>query len=556
MTTTIQTIPLNRLVHSKANVRKTGRGRALEGLMASIAAHGLRQNLNVRPTSGNRFEVVAGGRRLEALRRLAAGGDIDKTLPVNCLVLEDGEDAAELSLVENAIREDMHPDDQFVAFAELVGKGMPVEDVAARFGVTPAVVKQRMKLASVAPNLRLKYREGELTLAQVMAFSLLDDHDRQEEVWAELPEWSRSPESIRRALTSEGLPANHRLSRFVGQQAYEAAGGPVLRDLFEEEQPVFADGALVERLAIEKLEAAAVTLRAEGWKWVVVELSSSYFPGWVESEEGEDGSEIFKPEDIARAGARVCLDYRGELQIDRGLLDAETVKAERDAERGEQPEEGEEEAAGSTQLPDSVVLDLTAHRTAALRLELARNSKVALASVVHTLGLRVLYSGLGKLTCVGLSLTTEYLNPLIKTPEEGSAGGALAALAAAWREQLPDAAGFWAWCLDADTDKLLELLAVLAGLGVNAVQRGRARTEALHQSDQLAEALGLDMAAHWTPMVDGFFSRLTKAQLAAQLAEAEHVDVAERLAALKKGEATELTATTLGVGWLPAPLRA
>lgn len=556
MTTTIQTIPLNRLVHSKANVRKTGRGRALEGLMASIAAHGLRQNLNVRLTSGNRFEVVAGGRRLEALRRLAAGGEIDKTLPVNCLVLENGEDAAELSLVENAIREDMHPDDQCAAFAALVGQGMPVEDVAARFGVTPTVVRQRLRLAGVTPALRVRYREGELTLAQMMAFALVDDHTRQEAVWAELAEWNRSPEAIRRALTSEGLSANHRLSRFVGLDAYEAAGGVVLRNLFEEEPPVLADGALVERLATEKLDAEAAALRAEGWKWVVVELSPSYGFGRVDGDEAEDGTETYRPEDLARAGARVFLDYSGAVQIDRGLLDAETMKAEREAKRGAESEEGEGEAAGSPQLPDSVVLDLTAHRTAALRLELARNTKVALASVVHTLGLRLLYSGMGNPTCLGLSLTTEWLDPLIKTPEEGSATGALTAIAAAWREQLPDAGAFWGWCMGTDTDKLLELLAVLAGIGVNAVQRGKGRDMALRQSDDLATALGLDMAAHWMPKADGFFSRLTKAQLASQLTEAEHVDVAARLAALKKGEAAELAATTLGVGWLPAPLRA
>ncbi|MBN9361770.1 MULTISPECIES: ParB/RepB/Spo0J family partition protein [unclassified Devosia] len=555
MTTTIQTIPLNRLVHSKANVRRTGRGRSLEGLMASIATHGLRQNLNVRPTSGNRFEVVAGGRRLEALRRLAAGGDVEKTLPVNCLVLDEGENALELSLVENAIREDMHPDDQCAAFAELVEQGMPVEDVAARFGVTPTVVKQRLRLAAVAPSLRARYREGELTLAQMMAFALVEDHARQEQVWAELPEWSRTPESIRRALTAEGLAAGHRLSRFVGLEAYEAAGGAVLRNLFEEEPPMLADGALVERLAIEKLEAEAATLRAEGWKWVTVELSPSYGYGWVQPDEGEDGAETFRPEDVARAGARVCLDYSGAVQIDRGLLDADAMKAEREAERAEQAEDAEEEAEGSPQFPDSVLVDLTAHRTAALRLELARNTKVALASVVHTLGLRVLYGGIGNPTCLGLSHTSEYLGPLIKTPEEGSAAGALTALVAAWRQELPDAGAFWGWCLEADTDKLLELLAIIAGVSVNAVQRGRGRGDPLRQSDVLATALGLDMTKHWTPLAGGFFGRLTKAQLAAQLVEAEHTDVAGMLAARKKTEAAELTATTLGDGWLPQPLR-
>ena len=151
--TDLQPIPLNRLVHAKANVRRTGRGASLEGLMTSIAVHGLRQNLNVRPISGNRFEVVAGGRRLEAMRRLAKAGKLEATVPVSCLLLAEGENATELSLVENAHRTDMHPDDECAAFAELADGGMELEDIGARFGVTEVVVRRRLRLARVSPRL-------------------------------------------------------------------------------------------------------------------------------------------------------------------------------------------------------------------------------------------------------------------------------------------------------------------------------------------------------------------------------------------------------------------
>lgn len=158
--TDLQTIRLNRLVHAKANVRRTGRGASLEGLMTSIAVHGLRQNLNVRPISGNRFEVVAGGRRLEAMRRLAKAGKLDATVPVSCLLLTEGENATELSLVENAHRADMHPDDECAAFAELADGGMELEDIGARFGVTEVVVRRRLRLARVSPPLRKLFREA------------------------------------------------------------------------------------------------------------------------------------------------------------------------------------------------------------------------------------------------------------------------------------------------------------------------------------------------------------------------------------------------------------
>jgi ParB family transcriptional regulator, chromosome partitioning protein len=78
---------------------------------------------------------------------------------------------------------------------------MPVADVAARFGVTEAVVKQRLKLASVSPSLIAAYRKGEMTLQHIMAFTVTDDHEAQERVWRELPEWhTDDPSNIRDML--------------------------------------------------------------------------------------------------------------------------------------------------------------------------------------------------------------------------------------------------------------------------------------------------------------------------------------------------------------------
>lgn len=181
-TTNIQNIALNKLVMSKANVRKTDVTEGIAELADSIAAHGLRQNLNVREGERERFEVVAGGRRLRALKMLVKEGLIAKNADIPCRVLADDEDPSEISLAENAVRRAMHPDNQFVAFRQLVEGGKSVEEVAARFGVTPAVVERRLKLARVSPKLRSEFRKGELTLEQMMAFAVSDDHEKQEEV--------------------------------------------------------------------------------------------------------------------------------------------------------------------------------------------------------------------------------------------------------------------------------------------------------------------------------------------------------------------------------------
>lgn len=534
--TDLQTIPLNRLVHAKANVRRTGRFASIEGLMASIAAHGLRQNLNVRPTSGNRFEVVAGGRRLEAMRRLAKAGQLEAGTPVPCQVLADGDNPVEISLVENAHRTDMHPDDECTAFAELADGGMELEDIGARFGVSEVVVRRRLRLARVSPNLRKLHRDGEVSLAQMMALALVDDHAAQEQAWSNLPEWNRDPRSIRRHLTQEGLSANHRLARFVTVEAYEEAGGTVLRDLFEDEPPVLADAMLVERLALAKLEDAAKLVRAEGWVWVKVALENDYEPyDRIHPEDEDAGYELG---DMERAGARVTLGYDGTIHIERGLVErTETPKEKRGTDTN-----------GVPTYSEAVLTDLTAHKTAAMRLELAQDPRVALAAVVHALGLGLLYRS-GTRTCLDLSGRSANLEPRAHSLDECSAHAALAEVVAGWRESLPaDADGFWDWCLAADAERLGELLALLAGLTIDAGHSPGAAAG-------LAGSLGLDMRKHWTPKVDGFFGRLSKPLMEHLLIEAGEATEAAKMPALKKGEATAKTATLLTArDWLPAAL--
>jgi ParB family transcriptional regulator, chromosome partitioning protein len=93
-------------------------------------------------------------------------------------------------------------------------------------------------------------------------------------VWKDLPEWSRmrNAENIRAAITEAHMNADSKLARFVTVAAYEAAGGVVLRDLFDAEGAGWiTDPALLKRLASEKLEREAERLRTEeGWKWVEI----------------------------------------------------------------------------------------------------------------------------------------------------------------------------------------------------------------------------------------------------------------------------------------------
>ena len=524
-------IPLARLVASAANVRKTGAKDGIAELAASIAAHGLRQNLNVRPTESERFEVVAGGRRLRALRLLVKQKRLPKDVAVPCIVIDAAEDASEISLVENTLRAAMHPDDQFAAFQGLVDGGMPVEDVAARFGVTPALVERRLKLAKVSPRLRGVFRKGELTLDHMMAFTVTDDHAEQERVWKELPQWNRDPEDIRAALTGEALRFDHPLARFVGVEAYVAAGGGVMRDLFDEaNEGYLSDRVLLFQLASDKLDAAVAEVKAEGWKWAKAELERDYgthyrrvFPVGQDSKEAEDVPTDYAADDMARAGAIIRVNRDGGLEVDRGLVHPDDVQRE-PAVVGEAGVQAKRKAEPG-ELPAVLIEDVTAHRTAALRIELARNPAVALPATVHALALSLIYGeGVVPPTCLAVRASSENLERHVEVLEDSSAHAALAGEAERWGDRLPgDVADLFGWCLAQTQDVLLDLLAYLAGLTVNAVEAkyDGNRNGRIGHADVLAKALSLDMTQHWTPSVEGFYGRVTKPTLIHIVSEAK-----------------------------------
>ena len=282
----IQSIPLNQLELSPANVRKTSAGKtAFAELKASIAAHGLLENLIARtiepgPRGNVRYAVIAGGRRLTALIDLAREGMLAIDYPVPCRVVGDDAPESELSLTENVVRAAMHPADQVEAFAGLAGGGATVADIAARFGVTERLVEQRLRLGNAAQVLLDAYRAEDIDLEVLTAFAVTADRERQIAVWEQVKVQGYRPGAwqIKRMLTEDRVAARTAIARFVGIEAYEAAGGAVTRDLFadEDDNGVWLDEpALLDKLATTELEAAANDLRPD-WKWAEVRLDMDW----------------------------------------------------------------------------------------------------------------------------------------------------------------------------------------------------------------------------------------------------------------------------------------
>ena len=286
------------------------------------------------------------------------------------------------------------------------------------------MVRQRLKLAAVSPCLIDLYRNEEMSLDQLMAFTVTDDHEAQESAWFGQPDWQRNPAAIRRTLTSAHVEADDERVRFVGLAVYQAAGGEIVRDLFQpDHEGYLTDPALLDRLVAERLKAEAATVLAEGWKWVEIvpdldrttlrdfgRVQPESLPLSPERQEeidrlgaeqdalidehGDDpepeiadqldalsarieaiGEEAlsWRAEDKAVTGAIVGIGYDGNAVIERGLIRPDDRKSHSVIEGGKAGEGDSADAVepasplSATSLSARLVEDLTAERTAALR---------------------------------------------------------------------------------------------------------------------------------------------------------------------------------------------
>ncbi|OYX68457.1 MAG: chromosome partitioning protein ParB [Rhizobiales bacterium 32-66-11] len=376
-------IPFNRIRLSDSNVRETDVEAGLDDLTHDIdRREDIVQGINVRAildADGNEtgdFETPAGGRRFRAIARLVEAGRFPADGLVPCLVkkADAKSSAVDDSLAENMLRLGLHPLDQFRAFKRMFDDGMTKEEIADAYRTTPRYITQRMRLASVSPALLEVYARNGMPLAMLEAFTVNPDHARQEQVWEAVQRsYNVQPWQVRQFLTDTTVPTDDKRVRFVGVEAYEQAGGAMLRDLFSENDGGWLeDVGLLDRLVSEKLKAIADDVAAEGWKWIAVETSHPYgydnglreitgsfadltdeeraardalrneyddleseysehdeLPeeidrrlGEIEAalEDFEKRPVIYDPAEIARAGVFISIDRDGEPVIERGYV--------------------------------------------------------------------------------------------------------------------------------------------------------------------------------------------------------------------------------------------
>jgi ParB family chromosome partitioning protein len=598
----MQAIPLTSLIHSKVfNVRKTEPKKDIAALKASIVSHGLQHNLIVLPVEGSdKFEVVAGGRRLAALKELVKEGKLPKGQNIECRIV-DAVHAKEISLAENVVRTAMHPADQYEAWAKLMDEdGLTVSNIATRFGTSDSVVEQRLKMGRLSPVLMNAYRDEHVSLDALMAFTLCDDHARQEEVYKRFKDSYeiRQPNTIRQALTEKMVRSDNRLAKFVGVDAYEQAGGAVRRDLFSEHGLCYLDDVpLLQKLAEAKLQQAVTELQAS-WKWA--EARESF--GWSEQrnfrqihehELGEVPAKLTKKQEslerklqemeereadeseaepiqkqLAEVGAKIAaysgwhdeekaisgcivtIGYDGDLDFTGGLVRPEDDTPAEPEEVEDEGEPGEDDDAPGyssrhDESPDqsfayskALVDRLKANRLQVMRLSMAQDYETAFDAALYVMCMR----DLNPSYYYGHDWLQVRANKYSVSIGTDDMSKALKAQEETLLKALP-----MAWLNHKDE---AERWQAFCALSVEDKQRlfaacvARALTPQLSGEkgksflfDIVGQRLGVDVAQHWRPRKDNFLDAVTKKDVLAIGQEVLSEEWAKQHASKKKDEA-------------------
>ena len=171
--TEIVSIPLSQIMPNPFQPRKTFSAEGLQELCASIREFGVIQPLIVRKTDSG-YELIAGERRLRA-SGLAGRDDVP-------CVLRDASDQemAEIALIENLQREDLHYFEEALGYEKLLRQfNLTQEVLAERVGKTQSSIANKLRLLKLPPEMREYIFEEKLTERHSRALLKVDDSERQ-----------------------------------------------------------------------------------------------------------------------------------------------------------------------------------------------------------------------------------------------------------------------------------------------------------------------------------------------------------------------------------------
>lgn len=307
-------------------VRHSDDSEGLPTLEASIRTHGVIVPLVIKKHDG-RMYVIAGNRRLKIVRKivepLIAGGPLRCQLVPTVDADSYSGDPREIAMATN-IALPPHPVDRYEVIAALVSEGMSPEDAMLRFGMTNRQYAQTMKLGTLAPDLRNKWRSGEFDASVAQALTLTDDQAEQIRIYnaAQKSIASTGRQVDDYQIRSKIVPDSQRelgsFVEFLSIEELDKKGLIKQRDWFGTNH-IVTDAKAVKKLAMSALdEVANGLINIHGWSWAVRTETESNTYSFGRLQPDKRGG--YSAEQKAQSGCFVDIDREGELRIDYGRV--------------------------------------------------------------------------------------------------------------------------------------------------------------------------------------------------------------------------------------------
>lgn len=320
-----KTVKLSELSIDAANVRKTGRGEEPK-FAASIRARGVLEPMIVRPSLDKGYLIVNGGERFTALQFLKKKGESANGVPVTDdfgvrveITERDEAQARATSLATNLIRADMHPVDEFEAFAKMVKDGATLEQLSGEYARPIPELRQVLSLAAIAPEIRGAWRAGEIDGEAAEAYAQTKDLEQQVRVFHKLKKRAGEAWAVNDEITGGRHNDINKLLKFVGEKAYEAAGHHLNPSLFgDEDRDTIMVGNVpaLKAMAARKLDEEVLRLKKDGWGWAILKSDAPKdLYAWRQVSAAN-----LKKQQKALAGCTIDIAYNGQLEIVRGYV--------------------------------------------------------------------------------------------------------------------------------------------------------------------------------------------------------------------------------------------
>lgn len=317
-TANVVMLPLNQLVASDLNPRKTFDDDQTAELAEGIAAQGVLQNLVARQLPKKRgkatHEIIAGGRRLRALNLLVKEKRLPADAPVPVrIVTADDQDARAMAILENLQREHVPPVEEGEAFKLLHEAGWKTATIAEKIGKTPRYVQGRIKIVERLGEVALKaLTAGEINLAQAEAISDGAPEDQEEALECIIEGyhgWQRE-EDIRESMRQEMVPVAYAIFKVDPALILEGENGEP--DLIRSK----ARFDILQNKAVGELES---NLRETGWS--AVQVVQWFYPADYVARKKDDGGHAIIHHN----------PNSGEVKVHHGLFSRTKSESEQNA---------------------------------------------------------------------------------------------------------------------------------------------------------------------------------------------------------------------------------